>query len=177
MLEVIRTRRSCRNFLQRDIEPEKLENVLMAAMFAPTAKDLRPVEFVVVKDERRITELSKMTPYSGFAKKAPVVIVICYDAEKGRRFREDCSISAAHIYLEAVNQGLGTCFVQVADAQPGPEVTGQGTSPEELIKNGLGLPERFRVQCLMPIGYPEKAVPPHGEAEFFDKARIHYDRF
>ena len=87
MLEVIRTRRSCRNFLKRGIEPEKLENVLMAAMFAPTAKDLRPVEFVVVKDERRITELSKMTPYSGFAKKAPVVIVICYDAEKGRRFR------------------------------------------------------------------------------------------
>ncbi len=177
MLEAIRIRRSHRSFEQRDIEPEKLEEVLMAAMFAPTAKDLRPVEFIVVKDKHMITQLSGMTPYSGFAKKAPVVIVVCYDTEKGRRFREDCSISAAHIYLEAVNQGLGTCFVQVADALPGHGAGKQGESPEGLIKKELGLPGRFRIQCMMPVGYPEKAQPPHDASVFFDRAKIHFETY
>ncbi len=178
MIEAIIKRRSHRSFTDRKIEPEKLNEVLKAAMFAPTAKDRRPVEFIVVQDRDALARLSKMTPYSGFAKSAPAVVVICYDTQKGRRFREDCSISAAHIYLEATNQGLGTCFVQVADAEFGPELKGAVSlpGPEELIKKDLGIPERFRLQCMMPLGYPARGLPPHDECEF-DRSRIHREKF
>ncbi|MDA8169129.1 MAG: nitroreductase family protein [Nitrospiraceae bacterium] len=178
MLEAIKRRRSYRQFLKRDIEEDKLKEVLKAALFAPTAKNLRPCEFVVVKNEEMRARLSKATPYSAFARNAPAVIVICYDPSRGRRFREDCSLGAGSIYLEAVNQGLGTCFVQVADAELGPELKGlfEG-NPEEYIKKELGIPAGFRIQCMMPIGYPEgKELPPHSDEEF-DAEKIHYEKF
>src|SRR3990170_4258862 len=116
MIEAIRKRRSIREFLKRDVEEEKLREVLTSAMFAPTSWGTRAWEFVVVKDQVVRNRLSEATEHSYFVKDAPVVIVVCYNAMAGRRFKEDSSISAEHICLEAVNQGLASCFVQVADA-------------------------------------------------------------
>lgn len=48
MLSVIRQRRSIRKYLQKDIEKEKLNDLLKTAMFSPTARGLRPWEFIVV---------------------------------------------------------------------------------------------------------------------------------
>lgn len=170
MLEIIRRRRSVRTFLARDVEQEKLNEALKAAMFAPTARDLRPCEFVVVRDRETREGLSRATNYSAFAKSAPVVVAVCYDTTKGKRFKEDCSLAAGYIYLEAVNQGLGTCFVQVADTE------GREGDPEEFVRKTLSLPAHFRVQCLMPLGYPDKMPEPHKDEEF-DKKKIHQEKF
>ncbi len=171
MLDVIRQRRSVRSFVKNAVEKEKLNEVLKAAMFAPTAKHLRPWEFIVVTNETKKIELSKATPYASFAKDAPLIIVICYDINKGNRFKEDCSIAAENIYLEAVNQGLGTCFVQIADG-----TEADAGNPEEYVKKMLDIPENYRVQCLMPLGYPAKPSAPHKDEEF-DLKKVHYERF
>lgn len=171
MLEIIRKRRSVRNYLKKDVEKQKLDEVLKAAMFAPTARNIRPWEFIVVKDDETKKRLSKATPYASFAKDAPVVIVICYDTSNARRFKEDCSISAENIYLEATNQGLGACFIQIAEGTEASE-----GNPEEFVKKVLSIPGNFRVQCLMSIGYPSKMPEPHKDEEF-DKKKIHYGKF
>lgn len=171
MLDVIRKRRSVRRFLNKGIEEEKLREILKAAMFAPTAWNLRPWEFIIVRDNRLKEELSKATPYAGFAKDAPVVIVVIYNAKKGKRFKEDCSICAENIYLEATNQGLGTCFIQIAEGTE----SGVG-EPEGFVKRLLGIPEDYRVQCLLPLGYPAEQLAPHKDEEF-DQSKIHQDRF
>ena len=171
MLGVIRQRRSIRKYLQTVIEKEKLKDLLKAAMFSPTARGLRPWEFIVVTNNETRQQLSKTTPYAGFAKEAPVIIIICYDMTKGKRFREDCSICAENIYLEATNQGLGTCFIQIAEG-----TEGSVGEPETFVKNLLSIPEQYRVQCLMPIGYPEKQPEPHKDDEF-EEGRIHYEKF
>jgi nitroreductase len=171
MLEVIKKRRSIRSYLDKEIEEEKIKEILKAAMFAPTAKNLRPTEFIIVKDKKLKDELSKSTLYSKFAKKAPLVIVICYDLNKGKRFREDCSIAAAHIYLEAVNQGLGTCFIQIVDG-----AEADVGDPEAFVKRLLNIPDNYRIQCLMPLGYPADSLPLHDDQEF-DEERIHLDKF
>lgn len=170
MLEIIRKRRSVRTFLARDVEKERLSEVLKAAMFAPTARNLRPCEFVVARDGETRERLSRATNYSAFAKNAPVVIAICYDTTKGKRFKEDCSLAAGHLYLEAVNQGLGTCFVQIADTE------GKEGDPEEFVRKTLSIPNHFRVQCLMPLGYPAAVPEPHKDEEF-DEKKIHEERF
>lgn len=171
MLEIIRKRRSIRTFLKKDVENEKLNEILKAAMFSPTAKGLRPWEFIIITNGETKNELSKATPYSSPVKDAPVVVVICYDISKGRRFKEDCSICAENIYLEATNQGLGTCFIQIADG-----TEADAGNPEEFAKKVLSIPENFRVQCLMPIGYPAKQPEPHKDEEL-DKNKIHYEKF
>lgn len=171
MLEIIRIRRSVRQFIKKEVEDEKINEILKAAMFAPTAKNLRPWEFIIVKDENTKLKLSKATLYSSFAKNAPVIIIICYDMNKGRRFREDCSIAAAYIYLEAVNQGLGTCYIQIVDGTPANE-----GDPEEYVRRILNIPTNYRIQCMMPIGYPAQRTIPHDDKEF-DEEKIHYERF
>lgn len=171
MLEIIRQRRSVRKYLKKDVEDEKLNEILKAAMFAPTAGGARGWEFIVVKNTETKHQLSKATPFAAFAKDAPVVIVVCYDTNRGKRFKEDCSIASENIYLEAVNQGLGTCIIQIVEGTHG----GVG-EPEAYVKKLLGIPENIRVQCLMPIGYPEKQPDPHKDEEF-DRNKIHFEKF
>lgn len=170
MIDAIRKRRSVRAFLKREVEEEKLKEVLKAAMFAPTSWGTRAWEFVVVADPGAKKALSKATPHAGFAGAAPLVIVVCYNIKVGRRFREDSSIAAEHIHLEAVNQGLASCFVQVADAGDPPG------SAEPYVKGLLGIPEDFRVQCMMPLGYAKRELTAHRDAEF-DPGKVRYGRF
>jgi len=171
MLEVIRQRRSVRSYLKKDIEGEKLKEVLKAAMFSPTARNLRPWEFIVVTDIETKQQLSQATPYASFAKDAPLVLVICYDAAKARRFKEDCSLCAENIYLEATHQGLGTCFIQIAEGTEADK-----GDPEKFAKKVLGIPEHYRVQCLMPMGYPAQQPLPHNDGEY-EERRVHYESF
>ncbi len=170
MLEVIRKRRSIRSYLADDVEEERLKAILKAAMFSPSAGASRAWEFIVVRDDATKSALSETTPYASFVKEAPVAIVVCYDIGLGGRFKEDASICAEHIHLEAVNQGLGSCFVQVADAE------GSHGNAEDYVKELLGVPNRYRVQCIMPIGYPAKGLPEHSASEF-DESKIHCEKF
>lgn len=171
MLNVIRTRRSHRRFLKKDVENEKIDDLLRAAFYAPTSKSLKPCEFIIVKDVKFREDLSKASRYSKFVNGAPVIIVVCYDGAKNRRFKEDSSIAAAHISLEAENQGLATCFVQIVEAYEGDV----GNS-EDYVKKLLDVPENYRVLCLLPIGYPDGQLSPKTDAEF-DRNRVHTDRF
>jgi nitroreductase len=170
VLEAIRKRRSTRAYLPGEIEDGKLREILKAAMFSPSSRGRRPWEFVVVKNDATRKALSEATPWAFFVKEAPLVIVVCYDVEKGKRFKEDSSICAEHISLEAVNQGLGSCFIQVADSE------GPHGDPEEYVRQVLGIPAGLRVQCLIPVGYPAQELPEHSESEF-DQSKVHFEKF
>ncbi len=171
MIEAIRNRRSVRRYLPKPVEPGKIQELLAAAFFAPTAKNLRPVEFIVVQDRSLIGKLSLATPYASFSGQAPLLIAICYDARTARRFREDCAMAAENIYLEATGQGLGACYVQIADG-----TEADAGNPEEYAKKLLAVPDTHRVLCLMAIGYPEIMPAPHADGEY-DAARVHRERF
>lgn len=171
MLDAIRTRRSVRRFLRKPVEPEQIQELLKAAFSAPTAKNLRQTEFIVVEHRETAVHLAAATPYAGFAQHAPLIIAVCYNTAAARRFQEDCAMAAENIYLEAAAQGLGACYIQIADgteAQAGP--------PEAYVKQLLGVPDTHRVLCLMAIGSPETPPAPHPES-VFDTARIHRERF
>lgn len=171
MLDTIRNRRSVRRFLPKTVEPEKIQELLKAAFFAPTAKNLRPTEFIVIQDRERAEKLALATPYAAFAKHAPLIIAVCYNAANARRFHEDCAMAAENIYLEATSLGLGCCYIQIGDgmeAQVGP--------PEAYVKKVLGIPLGHRVLCLMAIGYPEAMPEAHSDGEY-DASRVHHERF
>lgn len=170
MIEAIRDRRSVRTYLKKEVEERKLKEILTAAMYAPTSWGMRAWEFVVVREKALKEALSRATAHSKFVKNAPVVVIICYDVSTGRRFREDSSIAAGHIWLEAVNQGLGTCFVQVADAGDPPG------RAEPYVKGLLDIPDGYRVQCMMPIGYPSRRLKPHSPKEY-NKKKVRLERF
>jgi len=169
MLEIIKKRRSIREYLPKEVEKEKLDEILKAAMFAPTAYHCRSWEFVVVKDKETIEKLSKATKWSDFAKEASVVVILCADETLDPRWVEDLSIAAGYIYLEAANQGLGTCWIAVKDPK--------GSRDEEnYVKEIIGAPEKIRILCLMPLSYPAEKKEEHKESEFEVK-KIHQEKW
>lgn len=170
MLEVIKKRRSIREYLPKEVEKEKLDEILKAAMFSPTAHHSRSWEFIVVKDKDLREKLSCATNWAGFAKTAPVILVLC--SKDDLYWIENTSIAAENIYLEATNQGLGTCFIQVNHQM----IKVDGKDSEDYIKDLLKIPEGIRVLCLMPLGYPAEKKEEHKDSEF-DLKKIHNEKW
>jgi nitroreductase len=173
-LEAIKTRRSVRKFLDKPVEPEKLQAVLQAAQQAPSWANLQCWRFVVVQDaamKRRISELSylesffspkgyKTNPAQKALAEAPVVIVACADPTRSgdlwyqNYYLTDVGIATENLMLAAHALGLGSVFVGVFD--------------EEKLRELLGIPSDIRVVGLFPVGYSaeeKKDGPPRKALE------------
>ena len=155
---------SIRKFQDKPVEPEKIEKLLRAAMAAPSAGNQQPWEFYVVTDKKKIEALSKMTPYTGCAAKAPVVLVSAYRLEGlvAPAFAQiDMSIAQENIWLETDALGLGGVWFGIAPNEEN----------MEKVRVLLGLPEEVHVFALFALGYPAE----HREQQDrFKPERIHF---
>ena len=75
---------SVRKYQDKPVEKEKIEQILRAAMQAPSATNQQPWEFYVVSDKEKLEALSRVHPYAGMTKDAPTAIVPAY--------RNDCRL-------------------------------------------------------------------------------------
>jgi len=149
--EAIRNRRSIRAYKPKPVEEEKIERVLEAARWTPSAGNLQSVEYTVVKDSETRRKLSEASLGQDHVRDAPVDIVVCCNLPKishyGPRGRELYSIQESgaciqNIMLAAHSLGLGTCWV--------------GAFSEEKVKEILGIPENVRPVGIITLGYPDE---------------------
>lgn len=166
MIEAIKKRRSIRKYQPKEVEEEKVNAILKAAMFAPSGHNRRPWNFIVVKDEGTRQKLAESSQWASFAKEASVVIVVV-SGQESELWVEDCTLAAGNIYLEAANQGLGACWIQIRGGK-----TIHQKDAEEFVKEVLGIPGDRRVLCLMALGYPAEEKGEHRDSEF-DSSKIH----
>lgn len=166
MIDVIKKRRSVREYLSDVVSDKQLDEIISSAMYAPSANAIYPWDLVVIKKEETREKLSKVTPWSSHLKTAPVVIAVVGHEEESDDWVEDCSIVAEHIWLEATNQGLGSCWVQIR---------GNDNAQKE-VKEILNVPRKRQVLCLMPIGVPAKELEEHTE-ENVDRSRIKQESY
>lgn len=172
MLELLLARRSCRNFEDRAVEAEKREKLLQAAQLAPTGKNARPWEFVVIEDRETLQKLGGCrAPNQPFLPKTPLAIAVLGDTQKTDTWIEDASIAAIIIQLEAESLGLGSCWVQLRLRE-----SSRGMSSEEYVRKLLGIPEHMGVLCILAVGYPGGTRPAHTLAEA-DPAKIHTEAY
>lgn len=172
MIELLRKRRSIRNFTAAKIEPEAVETLIEAALRAPSSRGINPWQFILVDDCETIHKLAEAKQHgSEFIKHAPLAIVVCADSSKSDVWIEDCSIAAIIIQLTAVSLGLGSCWAQIRERRHDQEVTA-----ETYIRNLLGLPEHLKVECVLGIGHPaeEKQPVPAGSLQ---RDKIKYNRW
>ena len=78
-LQAIHTRRSIRKYLNKPVPQEVLQQVLKAAMYAPSACNQQPWQFVVIEDRKLLGEVPKIHPYATMAAEAPLAILVCCD--------------------------------------------------------------------------------------------------
>jgi len=152
IIEEILDRRSIREYSQKAVEPEKLARILEAARMAPTARNQQDWKLILVKKPDIKDKLvESASPQQQFLKGAPIIIAACavkptYVMRCGHpAFLIDLAIVLEHVALQAVREGLGTCWI--------------GSFDEKRAKLVLGIPQEVRIVELMSLGYPEN-IPP-----------------
>jgi len=148
LFEAIRTRRSVRRYLRDPIPQETLEELLSAAISAPSAGNAQPWRFIVVRDQGLKEKLVEAAYGQEFLAEAPVVVVVCADLERARRaYKErgeklyclqDTAAAVENLLLAATAKGLGTCWV--------------GAFDEGRVSEALELPKELRPVAMIPVG-------------------------
>ena len=157
------TRVSIRKYQPKPVEPEKITAILRAAMAAPSAGNQQPWEFYVVTNSALIEQLSTVSPYSGCAKNAPVVIVSAYREKLWAPMyaQIDMSIAMEHLWLSCEEQGLGGVWMGIAPQE----------ERMQAVEQLVGIPEGQRAFAIFPLGYPAEE---RQQQNRFDESRIHY---
>ena len=144
--EAIRQRRSVRSYEDREVEEEKLRQVLEAGRLAPSASNRQEWKFVVVRDAELRRKLAAAAKDQQFVGEAAVVIAACavdhdHIMSCGHPcFLIDVAIAVDHMTLAACELGLGTCWIGAFDQRQARDI--------------LGIPDSVEVVALLPLGYP-----------------------
>lgn len=159
MLDLLFKRRSIRKFKNKEIEKNKIDTLIKSALLSPSSRGNNPWEFIIINDKDLLNKLSQSKEHgSSFLKKAPLGIVVIADPKKGDVWIEDTSIASIIIQLTAESIGLSSCWIQIRERFHNANITS-----EEYIKKLLNIPEKFRVESIIAIGYPDEILSPHKE--------------
>lgn len=162
-MESIFHRISIRSYQDRAVEPEKVKQLLRAAMAAPSAGNQQPWEFYIVTDKEALTALAECSPYAGPIKEAPLGIVVCAQADcrMPEYAQIDCSAAVENLLLEADSIGLGAVWLGIAPLE----------ERMEAVRKVLSIPGNLCVFSLIACGYPAEE---RKQQDRFEEARIHY---
>jgi nitroreductase len=145
VFEAVQKRHSVRAYRPTPIPEEKLKRILESARLAPSAGNIQPWYFVVVKDREKRETLAKGGRYARFLAESPTVIVGCGDQKTSPNwYVVDVAIALQTMVLTATAEGLGTCWI--------------GSFSEEKVKSLLNIPDRFRVVALIAMGYQREKL-------------------
>ncbi len=171
MLDLLYKRRSTRKFKKKEIEKEKINILIKGALLSPSSRGLKPWEFIIVNDKKLLSKLSISKEHSAlFLKNAPIGIVIIADPDKCDVWIEDCSIASIIIQLTAQSIGLSSCWIQIRERKYDNNI-----SSENYIKKTLNIPEKYKVESIIAIGYPDENLEPHTDNELhIDKIFYNY---
>lgn len=165
-IEVILSRRSTRKYKKKAVPKKLIDELLNAAMHAPSACNEQPWHFVIINNREVLNEVPKYHPHSYMIREAPVAIVVCVDLNLTKEDKvwwvQDCSAATENILIAAQAKGLGAVWLGVYPKDD--RVKG--------IQGLLALPQNVIPLCIIPIGYPDEKKPYESR---YQSSRIHYN--
>lgn len=163
VLETILNRKSVRKYTDRPVEKEKLETLVRAGMAAPSSRDRRPWEFIIVTDRKTLDTMAEGLPFARMLKETNQAIVVCGDTIKSdNAWFLDCSAAAQNILLAAESMELGAVWTAV---YPYPDRI-------RIVREELRLPDHIMPLNVIPVGYPLGKESPKNK---YNPRQIHYD--
>lgn len=144
-LQTIFNRKSVRTYTADRVSDEILNTLVRAGMAAPSSRDQRPWEFVIVTDRAKLDAMGEALPTAKMLKETQQAIVVCGDTNRSpNAWVHDCSAAAMSILLAAESMGLGAVWTA---AHPYPERI-------QIVRETLQLPEHIIPLNVIPLGYP-----------------------
>ena len=166
-MEAIISRRSIRRYAGKKIPAELVEQLLHAAMSAPSAGNMQPWQFVIVDDRKILDKIPTVHPYADILKQAPLAVLVCGDLELdgfGGYWVQDCSAATENLLIAAHARGLGAVWLGV---YPRDERV-------KALRDFLGIPEHITPFAVIPIGYPDEKLSRENR---FDPSKVHQNHW
>lgn len=160
-LKILYARRSIRRFRTDPIAPELVEELLKAAMAAPSANNRQPWRFLVVTDADERARLAQAHPHAQFALESPLVIVV-FGEPTGELIDHDLAAATENILIAAAGLGLGSCWCGVNNER------------RPKLHAATGISEDLRIASMICIGYPDEYKEPRTQ---YDPAKVHYGTY
>lgn len=174
-IDISKRRVTTRRFAPIPVEKEKLDKILEAGRWAPTAVNTQPQRVLVLNTAECLEKVREFCTFNYNPKYAeldsscddkahgkcvyyygaPLVLLVCYDKEVCWKHPEsgessgvtDATIVSTHMMLEAASIGLGTVWISYFDKQK--------------AKRLLNLPESIEINNMIYIGYPSEDFVPN----------------
>ena len=157
LLDVMLKRRSVRKYTDEEIPKEKMNKILQAGLLAPTSRNLKPCNFLVIENKETLKKISKSKAFgASFVKDANKAIAVITNSEISDTWIEDSSIALSFMHLMAAEQDVGSCWVQMHLRK-----SKDGQWSEELAREILGLDDYFRIVGILAIGMADGQPKPH----------------
>lgn len=172
MLNLLMNRRSIRKYKDKQIEKEKIDQIIKGALTSPCGRNIKPWELIVVDDKEILSELGTTRgPASRPISNAPLAIVVLADPEATDVWIEDASVISTIIQLVSESIGLGSCWIQVRQRYDENKET-----VEKSVKSLLNIPDKYNVESMIAIGYPDEDKKPHQDANL-KYEKVHFNSF
>ena len=155
MLDAIKNRHACRSFSSKEVEKEKIEEIVNAGLRAPSGMNRQTPVIIAISDKKTRDELmdlnweiakdiwpKKIDPFYG----APVILLVI--ANKNGLSVLDGAATMENMLIEATNQGLASCWIHRAEEEIKSE-----KGKEILSFTGLNLDEYIGIGHVI-LGYP-----------------------
>lgn len=163
VLEAIYGRRSVRSYAPRAVAPSEVEELLDAAVHAPTALHREPLAFAVVQDRALLARLNGDCKREFDRRRHPFVLpddafhgagtlIVIYGVAAEPYFAADGWLAAENLMLAAHALGLGTCLIGMAVP----------TLNERRWKEELGAGPELEAVAALVAGTPAEPTPPPG---------------
>lgn len=155
-ISCIKGRASVRKFRKDPVQDMVLDDILEAAVAAPSAGNCQDWEFIAVREQQNKKRLVGAALGQGMIEEAPVVVVVCSNIRKISRYGsmgeslysiQDAAAATQNLMLAAWDRGIGSCWI--------------GAFDEGKVRQALVLPEHVKPLAIVPLGYPaEKPEKP-----------------
>ena len=165
IIEGIMTRRSIRHFNGELISDEQLDTMLRAGFQAPSAHNMQPWEFIVVRDKAKLAKIKEFHKYAKMVEDAGTVIVVCGNRSKQENMGflvSDTSAAIQNMLLTAHGLGLGAVWCGIYD-EPGYPLR---------FSEILNLPEQILPIGMVVVG---NKIKDRSMQDRYDEDKIHYD--
>lgn len=158
-------RRSVRKFTDEPVSAEHINELLHAAMSAPSACNRRPWDFYVVTNPDKLAELRGASRFTKIH--SPLAIVVCGNLSRALPMQladywiQDCSAATENILLSAVDLGLGAVWCGIIPQK----------RPEQKVREILGLPDKHVPLNVIFIGHPAEYPEPRDQ---YEEKHVHF---
>ncbi len=167
--DLLKKRRSIRNFQNKNVPMNIIEEILRESTLAPSASNNQPCRFSIVHckntikalsdeskanllDDHAKNKISLLPQYLDFLKddnfnvfyNAPCIIFII-GSKSVKSLDVDCALAASYIMFSAIERGLGTCWINLGSNIRDPQ-----------SRALLAIPEGCRIVAPIILGYPQE---------------------